>query len=159
MVGTGSPDDSASWHTRARCGPLPPPSSPWSYAGRGIPRSLGRCHCLDTTVRRTDEEALQLGLREALAHRAPEHLLAGQVDVAELDRSATVTDSRMKVPLAAILGQHIIDIDFNPPDHRPGIRRSGHDALVEDCGGVYLTTETRTGSAKPTRGRANATSR
>ena len=38
--------------------------------------------------------------------------------------------SRMEVPLAAILGQHVIDVDFDPADHRPGIGRSGNDALV-----------------------------
>lgn len=41
----------------------------------------------------------------------------------------------MEVPLAAILDQHIIDIDFDPTDHRPGIRRSDNDALVRTAAG------------------------
>ena len=42
----------------------------------------------------------------------------------------------MKVPLAAILGQDIVDVDFGPADEGAGIRRGGHDALVENSGWV-----------------------
>jgi hypothetical protein len=47
-----------------------------------------------------------------------------------LSGGQSLPSSRMEVPLAAILGQHIIDIDFYPTDHRPGIRHGGNDALV-----------------------------
>ena len=59
----------------------------------------------------------------------------------QLETAWWVTTSRMEVPLAAILGQDVADVDFEPADHRAWIRRGAHHALVEDGGGVDLTAD------------------
>ena len=46
--------------------------------------------------------------------------------------------SGMQVPLADIVGQGVVDVDFESADQRAGIRRGAHDALVENRGGVDL---------------------
>src|SRR5690242_17691078 len=44
----------------------------------------------------------------------------------------------MEVPLADILGQRIVDVDFEPADHGSRIRGGTHHALVENRGGMDL---------------------
>jgi hypothetical protein len=53
----------------------------------------------------------------------------------------------MEVPLAAILGQDVVDVDLESADQRAWIRRGAHHALVENGGGVDLIP--RPGSGLP----------
>ena len=55
--------------------------------------------------------------------------------------------SRMEVPLAAIGGQDVVNVDFESADQRTWIRRGAHHALVENGGGVDLIA--RPGSGLP----------
>src|ERR1700757_5393558 len=47
--------------------------------------------------------------------------------------------SGMSVPLTAILGKPVVDVDFESADYGAWIRRRTHHALVENRGGVDLT--------------------
>src|SRR3546814_16278042 len=53
------------------------------------------------------------------------------------------------VPLAAILGQHIVDVDADAADDRPGIRGGVDDPLVEHGGGMDLPLVPRPGLPAP----------
>lgn len=49
------------------------------------------------------------------------------------------TISRVQVPLPAVLGQDVVDVDLDAADYRARSRRGAHHALVENRGGVSLT--------------------
>src|SRR3954452_21078641 len=45
----------------------------------------------------------------------------------------------MEVPLTAILGKDVVDVDFESPDYWTWIRRRTYHALVKHRGGIDLT--------------------
>src|ERR1700712_845109 len=60
-----------------------------------------------------------------------------------------VAGSGMKVPLTAILGKDVVDVDFESPDYWAWVRRRTYHALVENRGGVDLTTRPGPGLPGP----------
>ncbi len=57
--------------------------------------------------------------------------------------------SWMEVPLAAVLGQDVVDVDADAADHRSRVRGGVDDALVQNGGRVDLTVRPRPGLPGP----------